>query len=102
MKIYISGKISGTTDYKKRFYEAEMALRKDLGFGNDIYVFNPGMEQGFTNWTWCDYMRRDIKNLVECDAILMLRGWRRSPGARIEHYIANKLGLTVLYQKRRG
>ncbi|MBQ0162231.1 MAG: DUF4406 domain-containing protein [Treponema sp.] len=100
MKIYISGKISGTTDYKKRFCSAEREIRKAMGGG--VSIVNPGMMQEFTDWEWSDYMRRDIQNLMDCDAIYMLRGWRRSSGARIEHYIAKRLGLAIVYQNKRG
>lgn len=30
------------------------------------------------DYAWEDYMRRDIKALMECNAILLLPGWRQS------------------------
>jgi hypothetical protein len=41
--------------------------------------------------TLCMY--RDIKALLECDAIAMLPGWDTSPGAILELEIARQIGL---------
>jgi hypothetical protein len=40
-------------------------------------------------------MRRDIAELVTCDAIAALDGWERSRGASLEVYIAKALGMPV-------
>ena len=44
-----------------------------------------------TTPTWDSAMRRDIKALMECDAITMLPGWERSEGARIEKEVCDRL-----------
>lgn len=49
--------------------------------------------------TWRDYMAEDIKALLYCDAIFMLDNWTNSKGAKIEHDIAQGLGLSVYYSK---
>jgi hypothetical protein len=46
-----------------------------------------------TGASWADYMRPNIKALVDCDAILMLPGWESSDVAKLEYHIADKLGL---------
>ena len=43
-------------------------------------------------------MRRDIKLLVDCDAVYMLDGWPESEGARVEHTLARDLGLKCYYE----
>jgi hypothetical protein len=40
-------------------------------------------------------MRMAIAQLVQCDEIHMLRGWKESKGAKLEHEIAQQLGLLV-------
>lgn len=47
--------------------------------------------------TWEQYLRRDIKVLVECDAIGMLTGWENSRGAKLEKHIAEALGMRVIF-----
>ena len=48
--------------------------------------------------SWEYYMRTDIVKLMCCDSIYMLKGWRSSKGARLERYIARKLGFGVIYE----
>ncbi len=47
---------------------------------------------------WDFYLRRDIKVLTDCTRIVMLPGWENSKGARLEHHIADQLGLSVEYR----
>jgi hypothetical protein len=44
---------------------------------------------------WAEYMRRDLAELLKCDAILMLEGWENSTGARLELEVAQRLGMNV-------
>lgn len=48
--------------------------------------------------SWTSYMLEDLAALAGCDAILMCKNWRDSPGARIEHDFAHRAGLDVYYQ----
>lgn len=97
MKIYISGKITGTSDYMERFAAVEQRLRLD---GHK--VVNPAKKNAHMpdGTTWVQYMRRCIKWLVDCDAIYLMRGWRKSPGARLEQMIAVALDMIILSQEK--
>lgn len=45
-------------------------------------------------------MRRDLQMLLKCSAVCMLPGWKRSRGARLEHHVAEELGLDIFdYEK---
>jgi hypothetical protein len=97
-RVYISGPITGRPDGNiEAFCDAALDI---LTAGNypvnphDVgYLLSPGS-------SWLDYMRVDIKALVDCDEIYMLRGWWRSRGARLEWVIAQGLGMKVRYEKR--
>ena len=95
-KIYISGKITNNANYKADFEAAESAL-KIAGF----QPVNPAEEYLPDGATWADYMRQDIKLLCDCDAIYMLRGWRESAGAKIEHKLARYLGIEIIYERKK-
>lgn len=95
MRIYISGKITGTTDYKERFLAAEKEIRD--GIDKDAEIFNPATIE-IENGEWKDYMLECIKHLVRADAVFMLRGWWLSRGARVEHRLARKLGFIIYYE----
>lgn len=95
MKIYISGKISGTnlTETRKRFASIAKAMKR-IG----VEAVNP-FENGLTEHdTWKAHMLKDIADLLQCKAIYMLQGWQDSKGARIEHYIATEIGLPIMYE----
>lgn len=93
MKVYISGKITGDADYKKKFANAE-EMAQAVGFE----VFNPAKvpDEG-KPWEW--YMKQDIKALMDCDAILLLKDWKESRGARLEAYIASQLKIKIYEEK---
>lgn len=95
-KVYISGPISSRPDGNQAAFSAA-ALRI---LENGDYPVNPH-DVGFflpTGSSWLDYMRVDIKALVDCDEIYMLKGWWLSRGARLEWIIAKCLGYKVRYE----
>jgi hypothetical protein len=91
--IYISGKVTGTDDYEKRFAVIESRLKLQ-----GWHVVNPVKKcKHFPKDTkWETYMRYCIRLLTRCEAIYLLRGWRQSKGAVIEQRLAVDLGLTII------
>ena len=63
-------------------------------------VVNPAEINPDTTMSWHACMRRDIAELVTCDAIYLLPGWEASKGATLEHHIAERLGLLVAMAPR--
>ena len=95
MKIYISGKISGTdlTETRKRFAAVAKAMKR-LG----VEPINP-LENGLSEHdSWESHIIKDIATLLQCKAIYMLQDWQDSKGARIEHYIAIEIGIPITYE----
>ncbi len=81
-KIYISGKITGTTDYMERFAAVEKELT-EKGYA----VVNPAKINAnlpVPETTWEDYMTVSLALLETCDEIYMMPGWKGSTGAEIE------------------
>ena len=89
MKVYLSGKITGDSNYRQKFSTMTEEL---LSYG--YVVFNPGvLPDGFE---YSDYMALDLLILSRCDTIFLLRDWKKSSGARLEYEEAKRLGLQVL------
>ena len=98
--IYISGKITGTEDYEKRFAKAEAELE-----AKGFIVLNP-VRTG--KWlerylapevpTWIQYMKQAIKAMMCADCIYMLKGYRESKGARLELFLAKVLKYEIIYE----
>lgn len=85
MKIYISLPISGRP-YEKAKQEADNAKAALSRMGHtpvspfDIYAGK--------NPTYADHLAADIRAMMDCDAVLMMRGWKYSVGCNIEQHIA--------------
>lgn len=95
MKIYISGAITGTTDYMERFTNAEIALT-NKGYS----VLNPAKVNSMLpgDTTHEEYMMMSLTMLSMCDAIYMLTGWQQSRGANMELGYAKSKKLNVIYE----
>lgn len=90
-KVYIAGKITGLSDFKEKFQEAEDYLKSK---GN--LVMNPSiLPEGFP---WDAYMPICYAMIDQCEAIYLLDNWKDSRGANLEKEYAEKKGITILYQ----
>lgn len=88
--VYISGPMSGYEDLNfPAFFKAEESLR-NMGY----QTINPAaIEQPVKSWEAC--MKKDIRELMEADAVVTLPGWEDSKGAKIEVNLAVTLGMEV-------
>ena len=95
MRTYISCKITGL-DIKVAealFEQMECQLRD-----NGHVPINPCKILPYhPNTTWEQYMLADIEAIFACDAMVMLDNWHLSRGAKIEHAIAQQMGLEIYY-----
>jgi hypothetical protein len=93
LKVYIAGPMEGVEDNNHPAFYAAAQAWGDAGWE----VINPAEleEKPATPGSWRWYMRRDIKELVDCDAIAMLEGSGASKGAMLEQNIAQALGIRV-------
>ena len=94
-KIYISGPISGTSDYMQRFKNAEKILKNK---NKNFEIVNPAVENAKLpdGTSWETYMGESLKMLCVCDTILMLRNWMWSRGAKIERMVAEQLHMNII------
>lgn len=81
-RIYISGAITGTTDYLDRFEKAEKELTE-----KGYVVINPAKVNAMmpVETTYEEYMKMSMTMLDMCDYIYMLKGWQQSRGANREY-----------------
>ncbi len=90
-RLYVSGGMSGLPAMNfPAFHEAEAMLRK-AGFE----VVNPARLGEHATWEWSDYLKRDLVEMFECDAVATLEGWVDSRGAWLEVSTARALGMSV-------
>lgn len=92
MILYISGPMSSRLDtYKEEFDAAESYLST----WKRHTVLNPAAHP--LGLKYEDYIMIDAEMIKASDGIVMLRGWRSSPGAKRELRMALKQGKKVFY-----
>jgi hypothetical protein len=89
MKIYISGKITGDSGYRKKFLDAAASLRR-AGY----CPLNPAA-LGLPVDGWSAAMREALTLMLKSNGVAVLPGWRKSRGAKIEVRLARGLGIPV-------
>lgn len=91
--IYISGAITGTTDYMEHFNKAENDL-----ILQGYEVVNPARINANLPkiCTHKDYMKMSLTELELCDTIYLLKGYEKSVGAMEELRYAVKHGYTII------
>lgn len=98
-KVYIAGPMTGIEEFNyPAFFAAEERFRA-AGWE----VFNPARHDASwitddmdPDWVRAQYMRQDILDVMDADAIAMLPGWEQSKGATTELSVARILCKKVL------
>lgn len=91
--LYISGPMTGLPALNfPAFHEAARQLRA-VGYK----VINPAEHDEEPGLPWEHYLRKDIRLLMDCDAVALLPGWENSRGARLERDIALALSMPCLH-----
>jgi hypothetical protein len=99
MRYYLSGSITKTKNFKEFFNKAESRLRL---LGADE-IFNPASVDLYIPYTeetkhtvWKPYMKHDLKMLVDADVLVLLPGWYKSRGVRLELVVCLFLGIRIV------
>lgn len=96
-RVYLSGPITGTNDYRERFAFSERKVRTELCYGNvEPETVNPViLGDLIPSANYNEIMRLCFDVLEMCDAIIMLPGWEKSKGCNQEYGFAKALGKEI-------
>ncbi len=119
-KVYIAGPMSGLPSFNYPAFNAlAMYLRKQV-LEPGVKAFDvvspaefpdphldailaspdgdPSTLVGLTGMTWGDYVARAVRTIADggFNAIVVLPGWEKSRGARLETYIGHLAGLKIV------
>lgn len=91
-KLYLSGAMSGLPNLNRDAFNAAAKLLRNKGYK----VINPPeLDRNNPQRSWEGCLRRDIVELMACDRIATLRGWKKSRGANLEVYIGKALKFKI-------
>lgn len=92
MRVYIAGPMTGIQGFNRSEFHSAATLLSSDGH----VVLNPAiLPDGLSD---SQYMDICLAMLRCASGIYMLSGWEHSAGARAENAIAEKLGISVMYQ----
>jgi hypothetical protein len=84
--------MTGLPDYNYPAFNAEADRLRALGY----VVENPAENPLSADAPWHLCMRDAIRQMLTCDAVAFLPGWRQSRGANVEIELAGHLGMEVI------
>lgn len=94
MKTYIAGAMSNIPNLNHPKFNKTAKWLRRLGY----VVINPAELDAGKSLLWTDCLKRDLKKLVTCGGIYLLRGWEHSRGACLEAIVAKCLGLRFYFE----
>lgn len=100
-RIFISGKITGTDNYKLRFKKCEDKL---IYRNPEALIVNPAKISNIIgeDFPYSTYIDLCLTMLKECDMIYMMLDWEKSTGAQIEHKFAKEHSIFIIYESEVG
>lgn len=89
-KLYLAGPMSGLPDCNYPTFNYNAKLLEEAGYT----VVNPAQSQ-LSEAYYTDFLREDLRLLLDCDGVATLKRWEGSVGARNEVMVAGVLGMPV-------
>jgi hypothetical protein len=86
-RIYVSGPMTGIPEHNAPAFQK---AANELQAAGLIPILPVPFVAGRS---YEEYLRDDLKLLLDCDGIYMLPGWQESKGAKIEHMVALACGI---------
>ena len=90
-RVYLSGPITNTKNYKGLFMFAEALV----DFGEAEQIYNPATQIPASS-SWEQAMHRCLSEITNYDTVVLLPGWNASRGARLESDVALACGIHVV------
>lgn len=91
-RIYIAGLMTGLPEFNFPAFNEAAAKLRAMGYEVENPAENPEPSCG----SWLAYMRMAVRQVSRVDALVLLPGWEKSRGARVEFNLAVGLGLSVM------
>ena len=87
MRIYIAGPMTGLPEHNYPAFNAATEKLRSMGYE----VGNPAELPEPESPTWEGWLKQAIQLMLGCDEVVLLDGWHKSIGARLEQNLAAQL-----------
>lgn len=102
MRVYLSGPITGVKNYLFNFLRAENIVRVSKKF-KSCDVVNPARLGNVLPYgTHKEYMELCYSLVGMSDKMVMLKGWQKSKGARLEKKMAEEMDMEIYELQENG
>lgn len=91
-RIYLAGPMTGLPNFNFDEFQRVATILRSEGY----IVASPHESDGSTDKSWEYYMCLAVAQLVTCDTVILLPGWRLSRGAQLECMLAEQLSIPTL------
>lgn len=119
MKLYLAGPMTGIPSFNIPMFDRVAAVLRSQGYDivspaelddpeiRAISLASPDGAIATLNThgqTWGDFLARDVKLLADdgIEGVVVLPGWERSNGARLETFVANALKFLPVFRYTEG
>lgn len=106
MRIYVAGPMAGMPAHNFPAFHAEAARLRGEGYEvvspaelarPDELAEGERLGAAFRETqTYRECLKRDLREVLGCDAVQLLPGWERSRGAQLEAYVAASVGIRII------
>ena len=100
-RIYIAGPMTGLPDHNFPAFDA-MATKLRGSWEWDEVIspreINAHYAPDYNPVHRHDWLRNDLRELLRCTHIMLLRGWPQSKGAMLELSVAHALNMVVMHE----
>lgn len=93
--LYIAGPITGYQNLNRESFSYAAASLIRAGY----QVVDPSVHE-VDGWTWQDYLKNCLPQLLDCEGVATLPYWQESRGAQLELHVAHAVGILVMPVKR--
>tara|TARA_R100001530_G_scaffold136362_2_gene116725 strand:+ start:3164 stop:3523 length:360 start_codon:yes stop_codon:yes gene_type:complete len=93
MKVYIAGPMRGKEELNFPEFRRVSKVWRDYGYEVINPADNPNLGDQIKDRN--KYLKHDIVTICGVDALVLLKDWEESPGARLEAHIAQQLDLPI-------
>lgn len=87
----MAGPMSGMKDYNYPAFNEATEFLRERGYS----VLNPARRPVTNSWSWTDYMKMALADVLASEGMATLPGWPSSRGASLEVHVARRLSIPV-------